>query len=147
MNVDTEMEPEKQVRRTTGRLSPDGEKFDAYEIHLGRTEGPDRERAFAYVERGSEILSEGAVSADGRIFGTYLHGLFSAGSFRRAFLERLGGKGSEFDYGQKINQALEALADHLEAHMELPAISDMMAEPRLSSSSDMRSGSNQFSFE
>ena len=147
LNVDTEMEPEKQVRRTTGRLSPDGEKFEAYEIHLGRTEGPDRERAFAYVERGNEIFSEGAVSADGRIFGTYLHGLFSTGSFRRAFLERLGGKGSEFGYGQKIDQALDALADHLETHMELPAILEMMAEPRLSEDIDTRNGSNQFSFE
>ena len=92
-------------------------------------------------------MSEGAVSADGRIFGTYLHGLFSTGSFRRAFLERLGGKGSEFDYGQKIDQALDALADHLETHMELPAILEMMAEPRLSEDIDTRNGSNQFSFE
>ena len=136
LNVDTEMEPEKQVRKTVGRLGPDGERFEAYEIHLGRTEGPDRERAFAHVESGEEILSEGAISADGRVFGTYLHGLFSTGHFRRAFLERLGVNGSDFDYKHRIDQALDSLADHLETHMDLPAILDMMAEPRLSANTD-----------
>ena len=136
LNVDTEMEPEKQVRKTVGRLGPDGERFEAYEIHLGRTEGPDRERPFAHVESGEEILSEGAISADGRVFGTYLHGLFSTGHFRRAFLERLGVNGSDFDYKHRIDQALDSLADHLETHMDLPAILDMMAEPRLSANTD-----------
>ena len=52
----------------------DGQCFAGYEMHMGTTEGPDRARPFATLEDGS---SDGAVSPDGRVTGTYIHGLFA----------------------------------------------------------------------
>ena len=57
-----------------------------YEIHIGRTEGPDRTRPMFHVEG----QPEGAIRADGRVMGSYLHGLFTEDAFRAAFLQSLG---------------------------------------------------------
>ena len=76
------MTPDKTVRAIAGRHAPSGAPLRGYEIHLGRTEGADCARPFALLEG----RPEGAVSADGRVAGCYLHGLFSDDAFRRAFL-------------------------------------------------------------
>ena len=64
---------------------------------------------------------DGAISADGRIIGTYLHGLFSDDGFRAAFLARLGA-GSAIGYQTGVEDALDALADHLEAHLDVAGL-------------------------
>jgi adenosylcobyric acid synthase len=63
--------------------------------------------------------TDGAISADGKIAGTYVHGLFSAPAQRSAWLGRLGGKGSDASYEDSVEQALDAIAAHLEAHLDL----------------------------
>ncbi len=71
----------------------DGAPFAGYEMHMGVTEGPDCARPFARLADGSP---EGAISADGRVIGTYVHGLFAddrqrasvARAFRRAARQR-----------------------------------------------------------
>ena len=63
----------------------DGAPFAGYEMHMGVTEGPDRARPFARLADGSP---EGAVSADGRVIGTYVHGLFADDRQRAAWLAR-----------------------------------------------------------
>ena len=63
-----------------------GEPLEGYEIHLGRTTGPDCARPFAFIAGAPD----GAVTANGRIMGTYLHGCFASDGFRRAFLALLG---------------------------------------------------------
>src|SRR5262249_20313663 len=70
------------VRGTTS----DGIPFSGYEMHMGLTEGLDRARPFARLSDGS---SEGAVSADGRVSGTYIHGLFADDRQRSAWLSAL----------------------------------------------------------
>ena len=87
-----------------------------YEMHLGRTEGPGAAQPMLRLE-GRE---DGAVSADGRIAGCHLHGLFAADAFRRAFLARLGGTGDPaLDYEARIEATLDALAAHLEASLDV----------------------------
>jgi adenosylcobyric acid synthase len=64
---------------------------------------------------------DGAGRADGRVQGTYVHGLFTGDAFRKAWLAHLG-IASSLAYAIEIESALEALADHLEAHLDIEAI-------------------------
>jgi adenosylcobyric acid synthase len=63
---------------------------------------------------------DGAVSANGRVLGCYLHGLFASDAYRRALLARLRpGRASDLAYEAEIERTLDALAEHLEAHLDL----------------------------
>jgi len=111
--VDTVLEPTKTLAVTAARHLASGEALAGYHMHMGRTTGPDCARPFARTAAGDE----GAVSADGRVMGTYLHGLFAADGFRRAFL---GGAASpDLAYEAGIETVLDALAAHLETHLDL----------------------------
>ena len=74
-------------------------------------------RPFAQIGR----RSDGATSPDGRVSGTYLHGIFAGDEFRNAFLERFGVSASNA-YEEGIEHALEGLAGHLERHLDIDAI-------------------------
>jgi len=115
LDVETVLEPAKRLATVNGVHRETGEALAGYEMHLGRTEGNDRARPFAVVA-GHE---EGATSANGRIAGTYLHGLFASDAFRHAYLMALGATGSETAYETLIEETLDALADHLEQHVDL----------------------------
>ena len=65
---------------------------------------------------------EGAISADGRITGSYLHGLFSSDAFRGVYLARLGVAASGHAHAATLEATLEALADHVEAHLDVPGL-------------------------
>jgi len=113
LDVETVMIPKKTLARTKARYLETGAELEGYEIHLGVTTGADCERP--WLEVGG--CSEGASSADKRVRGTYLHGLFTSDAFRADFLE--GGAVSEMNYGATVEQTLDALAAHLEEHMDL----------------------------
>ncbi|MEM7616621.1 MAG: cobyric acid synthase CobQ, partial [Pseudomonadota bacterium] len=117
LDVTTEMVPEKRLDRVRARHSASGLEVDGYEIHIGRTTGPDCARPFATV--GGR--TEGATSPDGRVTGTYLHGLFSADPFRAAYLNTFG-IDATLTYGAEVEATLDALASHLERHMDVPAL-------------------------
>ncbi len=109
LDVDTIMQPEKTVRPARA-ATPDGLPLDGYEIHLGKTSGPDCARPVAILDG----MPDGATSPDGRISGTYLHGLFGADEFRQAFLARFGLAGSSAGYRQSVETALDEIAAALE---------------------------------
>lgn len=118
LDVVTVMKPAKRLSRTDAVHNASGEAVSGYEIHIGETDGPDRANAWLTIEgRG-----EGAASADGRIKGCYLHGLFSADGFRGAYLTELGHSGPVTAYGSAVEAALDALAQHLEAHIDVDAL-------------------------
>lgn len=118
LDVETVLEPEKTVGEAGGFSAAFGAEVHGYEIHLGRSSGPDCARPL--VEIGGR--PDGAVSADGRIMGTYLHGLFGSTTFRRAFLARLGVEGGAFDHRRKVEDALDAIADHLERSLDVDGL-------------------------
>jgi adenosylcobyric acid synthase len=91
--------------------------FEGYEIHIGRTEGPDNARPFAHVDG----QPEGAQSSDGRVMGSYLHGMFSNDAWRGAFLNSLGVTASG-SYSSGVEQALDDLADHVETFLDVEGI-------------------------
>jgi len=117
LNVVTVMNPEKTVAPVAGRHCATQTEVAGYEIHLGHTEGPDCDRPVLQI--GDR--SEGASSANGRVQGSYVHGLFASDTFRRAWLKSLG-ISSGVAYEQKVEAALEALADHAERHLDLDVI-------------------------
>jgi adenosylcobyric acid synthase len=65
---------------------------------------------------------EGAISADGRISGTYVHGLFTSDRFRQAILNKMGADAGAANYDAVVDTTLDALADHLETHMDVDAL-------------------------
>ena len=121
LDVETVLTGEKTVRETTARHVATDTAITAYEIHLGRTTGPDAARPFALIGE----TPDGAVSADGRIAGTYLHGAFTSDAFRRAFLRQLGAHDAGPSYEATINATLDALAGHLAHHIDLDALLDL----------------------
>jgi adenosylcobyric acid synthase len=87
-------------------------------MHLGVTTGAELARPMLRLgER-----SDGAVSADGKVAGCYLHGLFTSDAFRAGFLSRLGVAASGFGYEAMVEATLDKLADHLEASLDLDAL-------------------------
>ena len=115
LDVETVLEPRKQLRETTGQLVS-GEVVRGYEMHMGRTDGPDCARPFLRLDDGR---AEGAVSLNGRVIGTYLHGLLASDSARSALLRDWGGLASDQLYEASIEAALDGLAAHLEAHINV----------------------------
>src|SRR5208282_672596 len=87
LDVATTLSAEKRLEPVRGTTS-DGAPFAGYEMHMGVTEGPDCARPFARLADGSP---DGAVSADGRLIGTYVHGLFADDRQRAAWLARFKG--------------------------------------------------------
>ena len=108
LDVSTVLERRK-ITRNVRATSADGQLIEAYEIHMGRTVGPDRDRPFAFVE----AQAEGAVSVDGTVAGTYLHGAFGSGAFRQAWLARFGVASTGTDERARIEATLDAVADRL----------------------------------
>ncbi|MEM0988408.1 MAG: cobyric acid synthase [Pseudomonadota bacterium] len=121
LDVKTVMVPEKRLSRVRARHLTTGASMDGYEIHIGRTEGPDCARPVVEVDG----RAQGARSADGLVEGLYLHGLFTDDSFRAAYLAAFGKEISYASYGAGVEQALDKLAAHLEAHVDLDALLDI----------------------
>lgn len=115
LDVTTVLAGDKRLTRVTGTTA-EGAPFAGYEMHMGVTEGPDRARPFARLADGG---AEGAVSPDGRVLGTYVHGLFADDAQRAAWLARFAAGAPALDYEAGVEAALDALADHLERHMDL----------------------------
>lgn len=118
LDVKTEMTPHKRLTETQAVHAASGQGFSGYEIHIGRTRGEDCARPFAKVDG----RNEGAMSADGSVMGSYLHGMFSDDGFRQAFLISLGAESSARSYAKTVETTLDALADHIEQHLDVTAI-------------------------
>jgi adenosylcobyric acid synthase len=118
LDVTTVMTADKSLTRVEAVHAETKQAIGAYEIHIGRTEGKDCARPFAFVR--SE--AEGAISENGRVQGSYLHGLFASDGFRRAFLARLGVAATNESYGARVESALDALADHIERNLDVEGL-------------------------
>jgi len=115
LDVETMLTAEKRLEPAHGTTF-DGATFSGYEMHMGATEGPVRTRPFARLADGSP---EGAISQDGRVIGTYVHGLFADDRQRSAWLQRLAGGPAEISYESAVDAILDRLAAHLEAHIDV----------------------------
>ena len=94
-----------------GKMVP----FAGYEMHMGVTGGPDCARPFARLADG---VAEGAMSADGLVIGTYVHGLFGDDRQRAAWLARFKSMATT-SYDDGVERTLDALAAHLTKHLDV----------------------------
>jgi adenosylcobyric acid synthase len=114
LDVETILTHEKRLEPAHG--DADGAPFCGYEMHMGVTSGPDCARPFARLSNGTP---EGARSADGRVAGTYIHGLFGDDRQRTAWLARLGAGPSAVAYEALVERTLDRLAAHLAEHVDV----------------------------
>jgi len=117
LDVETRLAGSKALRQVAGRALDAA--FTGYEMHMGETSGADRARPFAHFDDGRE---DGAISADGRVLGTYVHGLLASADLRRALLGRIGVAGAGTDYQADVDAALDDIAADLERYLDVPAL-------------------------
>ncbi|WP_218623907.1 cobyric acid synthase [Granulicella sp. dw_53] len=138
--IHTTMAPQKITRISNGSLSPSslfGQallplRLSGYEIHLGETRYLDGAQPFARLKAESAMEDQGhldgCITPAGRVFGSYLHGLFDDDAFRHAFLTA-----ARAFYGlapitlvnnwqQKREESLNRLADTVRQSLDMPAI-------------------------
>jgi adenosylcobyric acid synthase len=131
LDVVTVMLEQKSTHRAAAELLPSGflvaprcrGALAGYEIHMGETILGPSVRPFARITSRSGVpveVLDGAVSCDGRVFGTYLHGIFDNAAFRTSFLNRLRkAKGlAEQRSAQGGDDPYALLAEHLEKHLD-----------------------------
>ncbi|MBA4091379.1 MAG: cobyric acid synthase CobQ [Sphingobium sp.] len=117
LDIDTRLSGAKTLEQVRGRaLDAD---FTGYEMHMGVTDGPDCARPFALIDGARP---DGAISRDGRVMGSYVHGLLGSTALRDALLRRLGGGSAGRDYDQSVEHALDEVAALLESHVDIDAM-------------------------
>ena len=135
LDVETTMLKEKETHQVQAQLLPAamelspgcGTAITGYEIHVGQTVLGSGARPFAAItERSQDAagIDDGAVSLDGRVFGTYLHGIFDNNGFRTAFLNRIRRDKGMPEQAEMIpaNDPFDLLATHMEAHLDMTRI-------------------------
>jgi adenosylcobyric acid synthase len=116
LNIETTLQPEKYLSQRQGRLWLNNTVIKGYEIHAGRSCGPDTQNKVIHY---SGKQSDGARSADDQILGTYLHGLFDQGDARQQLLTWAGYRGNTpIDLDEKREQGINRITDALEKHFD-----------------------------
>jgi adenosylcobyric acid synthase len=99
---------------------PHGEpRFAGYEMHVGQTTGVGASRPMLRFSDGS---TDGGVSADGRIAGCYVHGLFGVTEARAALVAAIGAAPSLDDHNARVDAALDEIAEELERCLDIAAL-------------------------
>ena len=112
----TVLEAEKQLRNVAGVLSLEGVPVSGYEIHAGVTAGPALEQPAVQLADGR---CDGAISVDGQVLATYLHGLFEGSQSCAALLRWAGLENAQtIDYEALRERDIERLADLVETHLD-----------------------------
>lgn len=121
LDVETVLAGDKALRRVSGTAL--GARFEGYEIHIGDTAGPDCERPVCAMADGA---CDGAISRDGRVAGSYVHGLLDLAGQRAAWLARIGATEANAEQGidqsAAVDTALDEIAAILEAHVDIDAL-------------------------
>jgi adenosylcobyric acid synthase len=128
LSVATTLTQEKVLTRTRGVWTANGQVVAGYEIHMGFTEPLENLEPAIRADSGG---FEGACRPDGRVWGTYLHGLFDTMSFRRAFLEDLSpDRYAQTDHEHTIDEykdrQYDLLAEHFETHLDMNTLMQIL---------------------
>ncbi|HWP68305.1 MAG TPA: cobyric acid synthase, partial [Rectinemataceae bacterium] len=126
----------KKVLPRSGRTAPNlggslaslaGIAIAGYEIHSGETkvEGP----AFALLDadnKNAPPSSDGSWSADGRIWGSYLHGIFGSDEFRKAWLATFGVSARSERASAALDRSIDALADAVASSLDMKKLCSLI---------------------
>jgi adenosylcobyric acid synthase len=122
--LDTTLAPAKQLRRVSGRLALGDAPVRGYEIHCGISAGQALEQPSSLLDEGGR---DGAISADGQVLGSYLHGLFDAPPALEALLRWAGLREVEtLDMDALREASIERLADAVENHLDTAALDRLL---------------------
>jgi len=148
LDIETTLHGEKILSRSTGVWEDSGEYVEGYEIHMGVTErGPEVLSVIHVLSQNGESVDsfDGAASPDGRIWGTYFHGMFDTPGFRHAFLKTVSANyrtdENDCDTGHAStfkDRQYDLLADHFRAYLnmeklfKITGIDDFMNDMRVS---------------
>jgi adenosylcobyric acid synthase len=123
----TQLQKEKRLRNVNGHLVL-GPAFTGYEIHMGTSHGAALQRPAAKIDG----RPEGAMSSDGRVLATYVHGIFDAPAACAALLNWAGMKGAQgVDLAAMREASLERLADCVEENLETGYVRSVVARRQL----------------
>ncbi|MDO9080062.1 MAG: cobyric acid synthase, partial [Desulfuromonadales bacterium] len=144
LDVTTILTGEKQTHQVAGSALAGAEQLglgqdevvSGYEIHMGETTiGPLAQPLLRLTMRSgcTVVVNDGAISADGRVWGSYLHGLFDNDSIRQPLLSRLRQKRGletvENESTTPLESELDRLADHLQTHLDVERILALLVPP------------------
>lgn len=142
LDLDTTLCSDKKTHQVRAQLQPAAAtaglsglgELSGYEIHAGETEYGPACRPLLQLSVRSEVpvaLYDGAVSADGRIWGSYLHGIFDNDELRRAVLAPLRhGAADRSLPSYDLDHEIDLLADHLQTHLDIEQILGWLTPPR-----------------
>ena len=123
LDLTTTLAAGKQLRRVSGVLALENAPVTGYEIHHGVTRGPALERPLVNLPE----RHDGAISDDGQIAGSYLHGLFDTPATCAALLRWAGlTEVLPFNYPALREQGIERLADAVEQHLDMRRIDALL---------------------
>jgi adenosylcobyric acid synthase len=128
LDIETTLEGDKILVEIAGETARESVPFKGYEMHIGRTTG-----SLPPLLKLCTGKHDGAVSANGRIAGCYIHGLLADDRQRRHWLQRIGAQASAFAYESEIDTTLDLLADHIEKHVDCDLLLELAREPRMPS--------------
>ena len=135
LDVETVFQSPKVTHQVSGYHCSSGMHLTGYEVHMGRTTLGPSLKAFLELQREGEESRhpDGAMAAEGRVCGTYVHGLFDSPEFRRHILNEL-----RLRHGwsplsplpvRHLDQRIDQWADFVGSHINLPALSRIAALP------------------
>ena len=133
LDVETILGREKVTVQVTGIHRASGSPIEGYEVHMGRTIRDRGVEPLFDVQNFGEmdVRTEGAVSDNGRVMGTYVHGVFDSSDFRRCFLNRLrsarGWSPVEPEAETSLDRELDRWAAYVERHLNLQALETIIA--------------------
>ncbi len=123
LDLETEIGGDKRLIDLAATDGISGCPVQGYEMHMGRTTGPGLQQPWLRLANADgSSRAEGAVGHQGRVMGGYLHGIFSGDAFRAHWLQQMGARAAQLDFHARIEQALDDLADHIEANLDLDAL-------------------------
>ncbi len=126
LEMETTLALEKQLRNVRGTLSFEAAPVAGYEIHAGVTSGAALNRPAMLLERDGKTVADGAVSLDGQILVTYLHGLFESQAASDALLRWAGLLAvATPDYHARREADIDRLADAVEQYLDRQLLNNL----------------------
>ena len=139
LDVDTQFSKKKATSQVEAEVLQGAngpqERIRGYEIHMGRTTRSAEKKLFKIVKRSGKPYAgyDGAVSPDGRVWGTYIHGIFDNDGFRKRFVSQNTGRDNSvccncrtLAFNDFKDRQFDALAELVKKSLDMEYIAGLM---------------------